>query len=65
MALSPLLVATLKALAALPRGTFVRHIGGFFPLLTALVSCEYSPPELQRTLSELLATKVGPLLSAA
>lgn len=64
VALSPLLVATLKAIAALPAASFAQHVKVFFPLLTALVSCEYSPPELQRALSELLATRVGPLLVA-
>ncbi len=64
VALSPLLVATLKAIAGLPQASFARNVAMFFPLLTALVSCEYSPPELQKALSELLATRVGPLLIA-
>ena len=33
-----------------------------FPLLTRLISCEHAPPEVQRALSELLASRVRPIL---
>ena len=37
----------------------------FFPLLTALISCEYAPPEVQRALSELFQKRIGPMLGSA
>ena len=61
-ALAPLAVATLRALMQFSPQSFRAHLKDFFPLLTALISCEYAPPDVQRVLSELFSTRVGPLL---
>jgi brefeldin A-inhibited guanine nucleotide-exchange protein len=63
-ALAPLAVATLRALLAFPPAAFRAHLRDFFPLLTALISCEYAPPEVQRALSELFAKRIGPMLAS-
>lgn len=64
-ALAPLAVATLRALLLFPPDAFRSHLKDFFPLLTALISCEYAPPEVQRALSELFAKRIGPMLGSA
>lgn len=46
-ALAPLAVATLRALLLFSPEAFRSHLKDFFPLLTALISCEYAPPEVQ------------------
>ena len=61
-ALSPLAVATLKALMTFPPDMFKSRIKDFFPLLTSLISCETAPPEVQRILSEVFAHRVGNLM---
>lgn len=62
--LEPLAVATLRALLAFSPDAFRAHLKDFFPLLTALISCEYAPPEVQRALSELFAKRIGPMLAS-
>ena len=62
-ALAPLVVATLAALSAFSDAAFRQQLPSFFPLLTALISCEHAPPEVQRTLSDLFSRRIGPLLS--
>ena len=62
--LAPLAVATLRALLAFSPDAFRAHLKDFFPLLTALISCEYAPPEVQRALSELFAKRIGPMLAS-
>lgn len=63
-ALAPLAVATLRALLAFSPDAFRAHLKDFFPLLTALISCEYAPPEVQRALSDLFAQRIGPMLAS-
>ncbi|WIA22572.1 hypothetical protein OEZ86_009559 [Tetradesmus obliquus] len=63
-AFAPLVVSTLKALSTLERATFQAQLGRFFPVLTALMACEHAPADVQRALSELFLTRVGPLLPA-
>jgi brefeldin A-inhibited guanine nucleotide-exchange protein len=63
-ALAPLAVATLRALLAFPPAAFKAHLKDFFPLLTALISCEYAPPEVQRALSSVFQQRIGPMLSS-
>ena len=62
IARAPLVVATLKALCALSNEAFRRHLLEVFPLLTGLISCIRAPPEVQRSLSDLFAKRIGPLL---
>ena len=62
--LAPLAVATLRALLAFSPDAFRAHLKDFFPLLTALISCEYAPPEVQRALSDLFAQRIGPMLAS-
>lgn len=64
VAISPLVTATLKAIAGFPREAFHKHLPVFFPLLTRLISCDHAPPEVQRSLSELFAQCIGPMLAA-
>ncbi|PSC72251.1 brefeldin A-inhibited guanine nucleotide-exchange 2-like [Micractinium conductrix] len=64
-ALAPLAVATLRALLLFSPDAFRAHLKDFFPLLTALISCEYAPPEVQRALSELFQKRIGPMLGSA
>jgi len=59
---APLVVATLRALAALCDDEFRRHLHEFFPLLTRLISCHHAPVEVQRALSSLFEKRIGPLL---
>jgi hypothetical protein len=54
-----------QALAALNGGTFQSELGRFFPVLTALITCDYATADVQRALSELFLTCVGPLLQPA
>lgn len=63
--LPPLIVLLLlQALSTLERATFQAQLGRFFPVLTALMACEHAPADVQRALSELFLTRVGPLLPA-
>ncbi len=62
-ALAPLVIATLRALNGFTDAAFREHLSAFFPLLTALISCEHAPPEVQRTLSDLFMRRIGPLLT--
>ena len=62
---SPLMVAALRALGSLESEAFCRHLRRIFPLLTRLISCPHSPPEVQRALTHLFATRIGPLMETA
>jgi len=57
-------VATLRALLLFPPKAFSEHLRDFFPLLTALISCDYAPREVQQALSELFAKRIGPMLGS-
>ncbi|DBA82002.1 TPA: hypothetical protein ACH3X1_007704 [Trebouxia sp. C0004] len=59
---APLVVATLRAILGFSDAAFRRHLKEFFPILTQLISCEHAPAEVQRTLTEIFATRFGPLL---
>lgn len=61
---APLVVATLRAVLGFSDAAFRRHLKDFFPILTQLISCEHAPLEVQRTLTEVFATRFGPLLQA-
>lgn len=61
---APLVVATLRAILGFSDAAFRRHLKEFFPILTQLISCEHAPTEVQRTLTEIFATRFGPLLQA-
>ena len=61
---APLVVATLRAILGFSDAAFRRHLKDFFPILTQLISCEHAPSEVQRTLTEIFATRFGPLLQA-
>jgi hypothetical protein len=60
-----LLLLLLQALAALSEATFRSELGRFFPVLTRLISCDHTTADVQRALSELFLTRVGPLLVAS
>jgi brefeldin A-inhibited guanine nucleotide-exchange protein len=62
-ALSPLAVATLKALLSFSPDVFKSRIKDLFPLLTSLISCETAPPEVQRVLSEVFASRIGSMMA--
>ena len=62
MARAPLVVATLKALGSLSNDAFRKHLLEVFPLLTGLIGCIRAPPDVQRSLSDLFARRIGPML---
>ena len=62
---APLTVDALKALSRLKEGAFTAHLGQFFPVLTRLIKCEHVPAEVSRTLSDVFAQRVGPLILAS
>lgn len=41
------------------------HLHEFFPLLTVIISTEYTPAEVLRVLADLFAKRVGPILGVA
>lgn len=55
----------LQALCALNEATFRCELGRFFPVLTRLISCDHTTADVQRSLSDLFLTRVGPLLVAS
>jgi brefeldin A-inhibited guanine nucleotide-exchange protein len=59
---APLTVDALKALARFNAGAFTGNLGAFFPVLTRLIKCEHVPAEVSRTLSDVFAQRVGPLI---
>ena len=59
---SPLVVATLRALSNLTDAAFRKHLRGFFPLLTRLIACQHTPPEVQAALSDIFIKRIGPLV---
>jgi len=63
-AFAPLVVSTLKALAACDETAFRRQLPTLFPALARLVQCDHTTPDVQRALSDLLLMRVGPLLGA-
>lgn len=60
--LAPVIVSTLSALRAFSDDQFKECLKPLFPLMTRLIRCSSAPLEVQVALSELFATRVGPLL---
>ena len=60
--LTPVLVDTLSALRTIPQESFKQHLKDLFPVLTRLIRCRSASVEMQVALSDLFATKVGPLM---
>lgn len=60
-----LIVATLKALVLIPIQSFKMQLKPLFYSLTNLIACEYMPLEVQLALSEVFATRIGPLISGS
>ena len=54
-----------QALSALSEATFRDELRRFFPVLTRLIMCEHTTADVQRALSEVFLTRVGPLLAAS
>jgi hypothetical protein len=63
--LLPCCAVVLQALCALNEATFRVELGRFFPVLTRLISCDHTTADVQRSLSDLFLTRVGPLLVAS
>ncbi|XVE49637.1 hypothetical protein DITRI_Ditri01bG0097500 [Diplodiscus trichospermus] len=59
---TPLLVSALKALSGLERDSFKKYIANFFHLLVDLVRSEHSSGEVQRVLSNLFQSCIGPII---
>ncbi|URE30228.1 Guanine nucleotide-exchange protein [Musa troglodytarum] len=58
-------VSTLQAISALGDTSFGNNLARFFPLLAGLISCEHGSSEVQSALSDMLSTRVGPVLLRA
>ncbi|KAL4188056.1 hypothetical protein AMTRI_Chr09g42220 [Amborella trichopoda] len=59
---APLVVATLQAICGLEGSSFESNLSRFFPLLSGLVGCEHGSNEVQLALSDMLRSRVGPIL---
>ncbi|CAM8941877.1 unnamed protein product [Rhodiola kirilowii] len=59
---TPLIVSALGTLSSLGSDSFRRYIPQFFPLLVDLVRSEHSSGEVQRVLSGMFQSCIGPLL---
>ncbi|XVF44671.1 hypothetical protein PTKIN_Ptkin02bG0142900 [Pterospermum kingtungense] len=59
---TPLLVSALEALSGLERDSFGKYIANFFPLLVDLVRSEHSSGEVQRVLSNIFQSCIGPII---
>lgn len=57
-----LLVSALQALSSLGRDSFRGYARQFFPLLVDLVKSEHSSGEVQRTLSNIFESCIGPII---
>ncbi|GMJ06760.1 BIG1 [Hibiscus trionum] len=57
-----LLVSALKVLSGLEKDSFRKYIPNFFHLLVALIRCEHSSGEVQRVLSNLFESYIGPMI---
>uniref|UniRef100_A0A7N0U676 SEC7 domain-containing protein n=1 Tax=Kalanchoe fedtschenkoi TaxID=63787 RepID=A0A7N0U676_KALFE len=60
---TPLIVSALGALSGLERDSFRKYLPQFFPLLVDLVRSEHSSGEVQRALSGMFLSCIGPLIS--
>jgi hypothetical protein len=59
------LFVVLQALCAIEDATFKEHLPRFFPALIRLIQCDYAPSDVQRALSDLFITRMGPLLGCS
>ncbi|KAK2984466.1 hypothetical protein RJ640_026953 [Escallonia rubra] len=59
---TPLVVAALHAVSGLECESFRRYVAGLFPLLLDLVRCEHSSGEVQRVLSNIFQSCIGPIV---
>ncbi|PON75206.1 Coatomer beta subunit [Parasponia andersonii] len=59
---SPLVVSALRVLSGLERDSFKRYVAQFFPLLVDLVRSEQSSGEVQRVLSDVFQSCIGPII---
>ncbi|KAA3463601.1 brefeldin A-inhibited guanine nucleotide-exchange protein 1-like [Gossypium australe] len=57
-----LLVSALKTLGGLEKDRFRKYVASFFHLLVALIRCEHSSSEVQRVLSDLFQSSIGPII---
>ncbi|XP_011625421.1 brefeldin A-inhibited guanine nucleotide-exchange protein 1 [Amborella trichopoda] len=59
---TPLVVISLKVLSNFERESFTKYLSLFFPLLVDLIRCEHSSGEVQRILSDIFQSSIGPIL---
>ncbi|KAF7139369.1 hypothetical protein RHSIM_Rhsim07G0026500 [Rhododendron simsii] len=59
---APLIVTTLQAICSLGDSSFVKNLAHFLPLLSSLICCEHGSNDVQKALSEMLSSSVGPVL---
>ncbi|KAF9684738.1 hypothetical protein SADUNF_Sadunf04G0149600 [Salix dunnii] len=57
-----LLLSALRVLSGLERDSFRAHARQFFPLFVDLVRCEHSSGEVQRILSNIFRSCIGPII---
>ncbi|XP_050365272.1 brefeldin A-inhibited guanine nucleotide-exchange protein 1 isoform X1 [Argentina anserina] len=57
-----LAVSALQALSGLERASFRRHVSQLFPLLVGLVTSEHTSGEVQRALSNIFQSCIGPVI---
>ncbi|XP_061978991.1 brefeldin A-inhibited guanine nucleotide-exchange protein 1-like isoform X1 [Populus nigra] len=57
-----LLLSALRVLSGLERDSFRGYARQFFPLLVDLVRCEHSSGEVQRILSDIFLSCIGPII---
>ncbi|CAN0881033.1 Brefeldin A-inhibited guanine nucleotide-exchange protein 1 [Linum grandiflorum] len=62
VARTSLLVSALQGLSGLDRETFGKHVMEFFQLLVDLVKSEHSSGEVQRALSNIFTSCIGPIV---
>lgn len=59
---TPLVLSVLQILASLERDSFRKHISQLFPPLVDLVRSEHSSREVQRVLSNIFQSCIGPMI---
>ncbi|XP_057805875.1 brefeldin A-inhibited guanine nucleotide-exchange protein 1 [Salvia miltiorrhiza] len=59
---TPLVLSVMRILGSLERDSFRRHASQLFPLLVDLVRSEHSSMEVQRVLSSIFQSCIGPLV---
>lgn len=59
---TPLVVSVMRILGGLERDCFRRHVSHLFPLLVDLVRSEHTSLELQRLLSNIFQSCIGPMV---